>query len=150
MTLDILNITTPYKATKFIHLLDSEYSFWRNYQVTSTFIIIIIIVVASKMLLRSLYETKMLFTCIKYLPYAQNELFLFTWRVKYMNFMHLTGTGISHFFPILATSHFVFSKIGHIPIPRRGPINLYRCSDGDFGALTLCQTVFRPVGVLWH
>ena len=69
MTLDTLNITTPYKVRKFIHLLDSEYSFWRIYQVTGTFIIIIIIIiicVASKMLFRSLYETKMLF--IKYLP----------------------------------------------------------------------------------
>ena len=37
-----------------------------------------------------------------------------------MNFMNLTGTCISQCFPILATSHFVFSKIGHIPIPGRG------------------------------
>ena len=78
MTLDTLNITTPYKVKKFIHLLDSASSFWRNYQVTGTFIIIIIIIigVASKMLFRPLYETKMLF--IKYLPNAQNVLFLFT------------------------------------------------------------------------
>ena len=69
-----LNITTPYKVRKFIHLLDSEYSFWRNYQVPGTFIIISSSIgVASKMLFRSLYETKMLF--IKYRPHAQNELF---------------------------------------------------------------------------
>ena len=59
MTLDTLNITTPYKVRKFIHLLDSEYSFWRNYQVTGTFIISSSIGVASKMFFRSLYETKM-------------------------------------------------------------------------------------------
>ena len=36
-----------------------------------------------------------------------------------MNFMDLTGTSISQFFPTLATSYFLCSKIGHIPIPRR-------------------------------
>ena len=104
-----LNITTPHKARKFIHLLDSEYSFWRNYQVTGTFIIVIIIIidVASKILFRSLYDKNAFYkipsTCAKCT-------FLFTWRVKYMNFMNLTGTNISQFFPILATSHFVIQN----------------------------------------
>ena len=43
-----------------------------------------------------------------------------------MNFINLTGTIISHFFPILATAHFVFSKIGHIPIPGRGRVLTYK------------------------
>ena len=43
-----------------------------------------------------------------------------------MNFMNLTGTSISQCFPILATSHFVFSNTGHIPIPRRGRVLTYK------------------------
>ena len=43
-----------------------------------------------------------------------------------MNFMNSTGTSISQFFPILATSHFVFSKIGHIPIPGWGRVQTYK------------------------
>ena len=43
-----------------------------------------------------------------------------------MNFMISTGTCISQFFPILATSHSVFSKIGHIPIPVRGRVLTYK------------------------
>ena len=42
-----------------------------------------------------------------------------------MNFMNLTGTSISQFFPILAPSHFTYSKIGHIPIPGRGRVLTY-------------------------
>ena len=59
--------------------------------------------------------------------------------------MNLPGTSISHFFPILATSHYVFSKTGHILIPGCGwvlPINLYRLSNWDFEALNLCPFVF--------
>ena len=43
-----------------------------------------------------------------------------------MNFMNSTGTSISQFFPILATCHFVFFKIGHIPIPGRGRVLTYK------------------------
>ena len=43
-----------------------------------------------------------------------------------MNFMNLTGTSISQFFPILATSYFVFSKNEHIPIPGRGRVLTYK------------------------
>ena len=43
-----------------------------------------------------------------------------------MNFINLTGTSISQFVPILATSHFVFSKIVHIPIPGRGRVLTYK------------------------
>ena len=75
--------------------------------------------------------------------------FLFTWRVKYMNFMNLTGTSISHFSPfwLPPTS---FSQTLDI-YPSLGgdgyrPINLYRCSDRDFGALTLSLTLLN---LLW-
>ena len=157
MTLDTLNITTPYKVRKFIHLLDSEYSFWRNYQVTGTFMIIYYYYwCCFKNALQIPIWNKNAFykipsTCTKCT-------FLFTWRVKYMNFMNLTGTSLSQFFPIFATSHFVFSKAGHIPIPGRGWVLTYK-SVQVFGqglwspnpvSNKCLDLVFRPVCVPWH
>ena len=60
---------------------------------------------------------------------------------------------LSIFFPFWLLSTKFSPKLDIFPsLGKNGywPINLYRCSDGNFGALTLCQTVFRPVCVPWH
>ena len=86
---------------------------------------------------------------IKSFPHAQNVLFFIYMTSKVYEFYYFNWNKyLSIFSPfwLLPTSFSpkldIFPSLGG---DGYWPINLCRCSDGDFGALTLCETVFRPV-----